>query len=111
MDFVKTMRQSRNDGPLFPGVHTTVVSNKANALIRRRGIVDPAKSHYSWRHTVCSALENVVVDSPKGPVKVGRDLARYIVGHAPIDVHAKHYLHPEIAEVRAAINGLPDPTV
>jgi len=85
-------------GPLFPGVNATQASAALMRFIRGLGIVDSGSVFYSWRHSVCNQLEKVPA--------VSRDLARHIVGHAPIDVHSRLYLHPSIPELVAAIEGL-----
>jgi len=83
---------------VFPGVNATQASAALMRFIRGLGIDDSALVFYSWRHSVCNQLEHVP--------GVSRDLARHIVGHAPVDVHSRHYLHPSIAELVVAIEGL-----
>lgn len=73
------------DGLLFPQVtgsrRCTVINNKVHAWMR--GIVGGDKQYRNWRQTISTLLEGA---------GVSRDRARHLVGHAPVDVHSRHYL-------------------
>lgn len=87
----------------------TIASNRLMEHIRRLvienvtnedGQVEGHKQFKSWRTRFCSLLENLTT----------ADRARYLAGHAPRDVHSRHYLEHELRDLAQAINGLADPT-
>ena len=109
LEYVEIVRQTYGaDAPLFPGWNVDQVNAIANKLIRDEkyglGITDPLLSHYSWRHVVTTRLDKV-------PHLVSGDLARYVCGHAPVDVHSRNYQHPDLADVKRAIDVLVDATM
>lgn len=97
-------------GPLFPmlspdrdGLRNTKASNEIMKFIRGLGITEKEKVFYSWRHRVASQLEHM-------QPRPGRDTQRYIIGHGPIDVHARFYLDHPPRDLKPFIDRLPDPT-
>jgi hypothetical protein len=95
-------------GPLFPmarldkdGRRNTYASLEIMDWLRNvvgiRNGERVIRDFYCWRRTVRSALLDAKVDP---------DRARYIVGHAPKDIDAKHYLEHEISELADAIGRL-----
>jgi hypothetical protein len=64
---------------------------------------NPLISHYSWRHATKTRLDKVP--------GVSADLARYVTGAAPVDIHAGTYVHPSTDDIKRAIDGLIDPTL
>lgn len=104
LSYVETVRaRYGDDAPLFPGWNESQAGVVANKLVRELGIDDPLLSHYSWRHVVCTTLDRAPAISP--------NLADYVTGHAPPNVKAKHYIHPDLLDVKRAIDSLVDPTV
>jgi hypothetical protein len=99
--FIDYLRE-RDDGLLFD-VDAVKACDFLLAHIRSLGIERP-KCFYSWRHKLIPHLDKLL--SP--------DQSRYLSGHAPRDVHAKHYQHHELPEEFAAlvegVKGLKDPT-
>jgi len=104
LSYVETVRQRYgDDAPLFPDWNADQAGAAANKLIRELGIKNPLLVHYSWRHVVCTRLDKV-------PEKISLNLANYVTGHAPVGIKGKHYIHPELDDVKQAINVLIDPT-
>jgi hypothetical protein len=99
--FIDYVRE-RGVGTLFD-VDAEKACDVLLAHIRSFGIRRP-KCFYSWRHRVIPQLDKLL--SP--------DQSRYLSGHAPRDVHAKHYQHHELpdefAALIAGVKGLKDPT-
>ena len=87
-------------GPVFEDSDPTRASAALMRFIRSQGITDRNAVFYSWRHRVITQLEDVTTP----------DRARFIAGHSAKDVHAKHYLHHQLPQLIAAIEGLADPT-
>jgi hypothetical protein len=104
LSYVETVRREYgDDAPLFPGWNEDQAGAAANKLIRELQIANPLLTHYSWRHVVCTRLDNV-------PQEVSPNLANYVTGHAPPSIKGKHYIHPELCDVKRAIDVLVDPT-
>lgn len=101
-NYVMMVRQAYGEGPLFPMVNTSVRygtrSDRVGAMIRKftkkLGIVG---TPYHWRHRVANQLKDM---SPK----LEPDDRRYVMGHAPVDVHAEHYLHFDPAKLKPFID-------
>lgn len=97
------------DGPLFPqiaadkdGVRNHRASMKIMRFLRRIGIKNEPgirRDFYSWRHTVCTMLEDFTTG----------DRARYIVGHGGRDSHAQDYLKHPVPKLLRVIRRLPNP--
>lgn len=110
-DAVRRDYYGGGDGPLFPqipedkdGVRNHRASMKIMRFLRRIGIKNEPgikRDFYSWRHTVCTMLEDFTTP----------DRARYIVGHGGRDVHANAYLKHPVPALLKVIRRLPDPMV
>ena len=97
--FVDWVMTQPDDKPLFR-VSPTRASKLLMESIRALGIKGKKKAHYSWRHRFATELQNLTT----------RDRARFLCGHAALDVHARHYLHHNLSDLVDAINALVDPT-
>lgn len=115
--YVESIRKERGmTGPLFPQIapdRDGSRANRASKLIlehmRRLGIEsEPGKlrDFYSWRGRVTTQLEALIRD-PK--LTATPDRVRYIVGHAPRDVHAANYLGHPVGELLPIIDAIPEP--
>ena len=91
--------ETRKGKPLFD-VDAAKACDLLNAHIRGLHIRSRDKVFYCWRHGFITQLEDLTTP----------DRSRYLAGHAPRDIHAKHYLHHELPKLVDAINGLRDPT-
>lgn len=104
IDYLRSLKPGRLFPELTGNRGETKASRTCMALIRRLGIEGRSKQFYSWRHTVITEL----------PGGEHGDLARYIVGHRPLDIHAGNYKHFEDQPKRyimPVIYALPDPTL
>jgi hypothetical protein len=95
IDYLATRR-----GKSLFNVDAAKACDLLNANIRGLKIEGRDNVFYGWRHDFVSQLEDLTT----------ADRARYLAGHAPRDIHARHYLHHELPKLIAAIEGLKDPT-
>ena len=75
-------------------------ANLISPWLRGLGIAEKRLSFKSWRQTITTLLTRSGVDP---------DRARFVVGHGPRDIHAKHYLKHPVADLMVAIASIPYP--
>ncbi|HEX3862090.1 MAG TPA: hypothetical protein VHY35_10405 [Stellaceae bacterium] len=108
LSYVETIRREGGDDALLFGYSAALLSDKINAVIHRlkaAGAVadDPLKSFYSHRHTILTELDGRLILDDEGR-KV--DASYLVGGHAPPDIHKKHYVHVKMPRLLAAIETL-----